>query len=162
MVTRLYNVTWIKSKASIRFNNILTLITSVGSEPKLGSARFWLELLEKKARLGSARHAFQKARLAISCKKSSVQLGLLYCLKNWVTLKNKNWADFQHFCQFFKVQSWRHQWKCVFSTKKLYSLKKSTENSQKLFNFKKLKARLWKQKAWLGLAQLGSARLAKK
>ena len=36
----------------------------------------------KKAQLGSA-------RLAISCKKSLVQLGLLYHLKNKVTLKNK-------------------------------------------------------------------------
>ena len=30
---------------------------------------------------------------------------------------------------------------CVFSTKKLYSLKNLTENSQKLLNFGKLKAR---------------------
>ena len=58
-----------------------SLDTSVGSEPKLSSARFWLELLGEKARLGSARHAFKKARLAISCKKSSVQLSLLYHLK---------------------------------------------------------------------------------
>ena len=38
--------------------------SSVGSEPKLGSARFWLELSGKKAWLGSARHAFQKARFS--------------------------------------------------------------------------------------------------
>ena len=64
---------------------------SVESEPKLGLARFWLELWGKKARLGSAwlgsarlgsaRHILQKklgsARLALSFKKQ-------------VTLKNKN------------------------------------------------------------------------
>ena len=73
---------------------------SVGSEPQLGLAQlgfgssFWAK------KLGSARHAFQKAGSA-SCilQKSSVQLGLLYDLKNQVTLKNKKWADFQHFCQ---------------------------------------------------------------
>ena len=49
--------------------------SSVGSKPKLGSARFWLELLGKKARLGLARHILQKklgsARLALSFKKPS-------------------------------------------------------------------------------------------
>ena len=84
------------------------IITSVGSEPKLGSA--WLgfgsSFWEKK--LGSARLAMPSkklgsARLAISCKKSSVQLSLLYDLKSRVTWKNKKWADFQHFSQFFKV-----------------------------------------------------------
>ena len=76
---------------------------SVGSEPKLGSARFWLELLGKKARLGSARHAFQKARLGSArhiLQKSSVQLGLLYDLKNRVTLKTKNELIFNIFATF--------------------------------------------------------------
>ena len=70
------------------------VVSSVGSEPKLGSARlgFGSSFWEKK--LGSARLAMPSkklgsARLAISCKKSSVQLGLLYHLKNRVTLKNK-------------------------------------------------------------------------
>ena len=55
--------------------------------PSRSSARlsfgssFWAK------QLGLARHAFQKAwlgsaQLAISCKKSSVQLGLLYPIKN--------------------------------------------------------------------------------
>ena len=39
------------------------LSISVGSEPKLSLAWFWLELLGKKAWLCSAHHAFQKARL---------------------------------------------------------------------------------------------------
>jgi len=57
--------------------------TSVGSEPKLGSARFWLELLGNKARFGLACHAFQKLGSARHIlEKSSVQLGLLYDLKN--------------------------------------------------------------------------------
>ena len=65
--------------------------SSVGSEPKLGSAWFWLELLRKKSQQRSACHAFQKARLGSPylAKKSSVELGLLYHLKNRVTLKNK-------------------------------------------------------------------------
>ena len=70
---------------------IKVLFTSVGSEPKLSSAQIWLKLLGKKAqlampskKLGSARHILQK---------SSVQLGLLYHLKNRVTLKNKKWAN---------------------------------------------------------------------
>ena len=72
-------------------------ITSVGSEPKLSSARlsFGSSFWEKK--LSSARLSFQKAqlglpclpkssaRLTISCIKGSVQLGLLYHLKNPVT-----------------------------------------------------------------------------
>ena len=43
------------------------LISSVWSEPKLGSARFWLELLGKKARLGSPYLAkkLSSARLAL-------------------------------------------------------------------------------------------------
>ena len=62
---------------------------SVGSEPKLGSARFWLELLGEKSlaqlgsarlakpskKLGSARHILQKklgsAQLTLSFKKLS-------------------------------------------------------------------------------------------
>ena len=36
-------------------------VTSVAPEPRLGSARIWLELLVKK--LGSARPIFQKARI---------------------------------------------------------------------------------------------------
>ena len=44
--------------------------------------------------------------------------------------------------------------KCVFSTKKSYSLRKTTKNSQILLNFEKRKARFCKQKAWLGLACL--------
>ena len=70
------------------------VFNSVGSEPKLGSVRlsFGSSFLGKK--LGSAWLAMPSkklglARLAISCKKSSVQLGLLYHLKNRVTLKNK-------------------------------------------------------------------------
>ena len=43
--------------------------------PSQSSARFWLELLGKKAQLGSARHILQKklgsARLALSFKKPS-------------------------------------------------------------------------------------------
>ena len=35
------------------FEDIGKVSTSVGSEPKLGSARFWLKLLGKKAWLGS-------------------------------------------------------------------------------------------------------------
>ena len=64
------------------------VISSVGSEPKLGSARlgsarFWLELFGKKARLGSARHAFQKARLGsarhiLQKKLGSARLALLF------------------------------------------------------------------------------------
>ena len=88
------NTFWFKD--FFRLVCLCLLIISVGSEPKLGSARlgFGSSFWEKK--LGSA-------RLAISCKKSSVQLGLLYHLKKRGTLKNKKWADFQHFCQFFKV-----------------------------------------------------------
>ena len=41
----------------------LLLFISVGSEPKLGSAWLWLELLGKKAWLSLAHHAFQKALL---------------------------------------------------------------------------------------------------
>ena len=66
---------------------VMFLNSSVWAEPKLGSARFWLQFLGKKAqlampskKLGSAHHILQK---------SSVQLGLLYDLKNRVTLKNK-------------------------------------------------------------------------
>ena len=60
---------------------ILTIKVSVGSELKLGSARFWLELLGKK--LGSARHAFQKARLGsarhiLQKKLGSARLALLF------------------------------------------------------------------------------------
>ena len=46
------------------------------------------------ARLAMPSKKLGSARLAISCKKSSVQLGLLYHLKNRVTLKNKKLADF--------------------------------------------------------------------
>ena len=89
------------------------LILVLGPSRSLARLGFGLSFWEKK--LSLAFHAFQKARLAmlskklgsawlaISWKKSSVQLGLLYHLKNQVTLKNKKWADFQHFCQFFKV-----------------------------------------------------------
>ena len=73
--------------------------SSVGSKPKLGSARlgFGSSFWEKK--LGSARLAMPSkklgsARLAISCKKSSVQLSLLFHLKNQDTLKSKKLADF--------------------------------------------------------------------
>ena len=75
----------------------LELTSSVGSEPKLISAQFWLELLGKKAQLDSACQAFQKAQLGLArhmLQKNSVQLGLLYHLKSQVTLKNKKWADF--------------------------------------------------------------------
>ena len=58
----------------------------------------WLAMPSKK--LSSAHHILQK---------SSVQLSLLYDFKKWVTLKNKKWAVFQHFCQFLKVESWRNQ-----------------------------------------------------
>ena len=40
---------------------IFYLLTSDAPEPRLGSARIWLELLVKK--LGSARPIFQKARI---------------------------------------------------------------------------------------------------
>ena len=82
-------------------------IISVGSEPKLGSARlgFGSSFWEKK--LGSARLAMPSkklgsARLAISCKKSSVQLGLLYDLKNKVTLKTKNELISNFFANFYR------------------------------------------------------------
>ena len=39
----------------------MMLLGSVAPEPRLGSARIWLELLVKK--LGSARLIFQKARI---------------------------------------------------------------------------------------------------
>ena len=66
---------------------------SVGSESKLGSARFWLELLGKKARISSSPHILQK---------SSVQLGLLYDFKNRVTLKTKNELIFNIFATFLR------------------------------------------------------------
>ena len=80
------------------------LFSSVGSEPKLGLARFWLELLGK--RLGSARHAFKKAwpgsaRHILQKKLGSARLALWFKKPSY--LKNKKWADFQHFCHFFKV-----------------------------------------------------------
>ena len=53
----------------------------------LGSARVWLEYL------GSARHILQK---------SLVQLGLLYDLKNRVTLKTKNELIFNIFATFLR------------------------------------------------------------
>ena len=42
------------------------LDTSVGSEPKFGLAQFWLELLGKKARLGSP-YLEKKARFSLAC-----------------------------------------------------------------------------------------------
>ena len=100
--------------------------------PRRSSARFWLELLGKKnsARLTIPSKKLGSAWLAISCNESLVQLGLLYHLKNRVTLKRKC-ANIQHFCQFFLGIILRTSIKVCFSTKKLYSLKKSTENSKK-------------------------------
>ena len=72
----------------------------------------WLGLSFLAKKLGSACHAFQKAWLGSAChilQKSLVQLGLLFDWKNQVTSKNKKWAVFQHFCQFFKVKSFRNQ-----------------------------------------------------
>ena len=49
---------------------------SVESEPKLGLARFWLELWGKKARLGSAR--LGSARHILQKKLGSARLALLF------------------------------------------------------------------------------------
>ena len=56
-------------------NFVQEVLSSVGSEPKLGSV-----LARAFGQKSSARHILQK---------SSVQLGLLYDLKTQVTLKNK-------------------------------------------------------------------------
>ena len=51
-----------------------SLDTSVGSEPKLGTARFLLELMDKKARLGSPCISKSSAQITISCKKAWLSL----------------------------------------------------------------------------------------
>ena len=51
---------------SIKSADLDWLDSSDVSEPRLGLARFWLELLAKK--LGSARSVFQKARFTKNCK----------------------------------------------------------------------------------------------
>ena len=56
-------------------------------------ARFWLGFKSKKLGL---------ARLAISCKNSSVQLGLLYHLKNELPLKTKNELISNIFANFLR------------------------------------------------------------
>jgi hypothetical protein len=78
-------------------------LTSVGSEPKLGSAWFWLELLGKK--LPSAWLTMPLKKLGSAChilQKSSVQPGLLYDLKNRVTLKTKNELISNIFANFLR------------------------------------------------------------
>ena len=71
------------------FLDYLLVLGPSRSSAQLGfGSSFWAK------KLGSARHILEK---------SSVQLGLLYDFKKQVTLKNKKWADFQHFCQIFKV-----------------------------------------------------------
>ena len=78
------------------------LINSVGSEPKLGSARLGFGSSFWGKKLGSPCLPKSSARLAISCKKSSVQLGLLYDLKNKVTLKTKNELISNFFANFYR------------------------------------------------------------
>ena len=106
------------------------------------------------------------ARLAISCKKSSVQLGLLYDLKNRVTLKTKNELIFNYFATFLRYNLEDIN-KSVFFLLKNCILKKNqlkiVKNSSILENRKPGLARFWKQKARLGSARLfwkklGSAR----
>ena len=116
------------------FASVWLLNNSVGSEPKLGSdwlgfgSSFW----EKKAWLGSARHAFQKARLCSACHILQKMLGsarLVLSLKKPSYLEKQKMSWFPTFSPIFWgiiLSSWRHQWKCVFFTKKLSSLKKST------------------------------------
>ena len=66
---------------------LLNLFSSLGFEPKLSQAwlgfgsSFWEKKLSS-ARLFMPSKELGLARLAISCKKSSVKLGLLYHLKN--------------------------------------------------------------------------------
>ena len=76
--------------------------SSVGSEPKLGSTRFWLELLGKK--LGSACHAFQKARLDspyLAKKLGSAQLALWFKNPSYLK-KTKNELISNIFANFLR------------------------------------------------------------
>ena len=88
---------WLRQKNLLCSRNLFG--TSLWSKPKLGSAQlgFGSSFLEKKlglARLAMPSKKLGSVRLAISCKKSSVQLSLLYHLKSQVTLKDKKWTDF--------------------------------------------------------------------
>ena len=122
------------------------------SSARLGfGSSFWEKKLSW-ARLAMPFKKLGSARLAISCKKSSVQLGLLYYSKNQVTLKNKKWADFQHFCQFLRHNP-DNIYKTVFFLLKSYipwkSQMKIVKNCLILENLKLGLARFWKQKARL-------------
>ena len=74
-------------------------VSSVGSEPKLGSGRIGFGL----AQLSMPSKELSLGWLAISCKKARFSSACLMILKNRVTLKNKNLSWFPTFCQFFKV-----------------------------------------------------------
>ena len=144
--------------------------------PSRSSARVWHELLGKKARLSSACHAFQKAQFGSAChilqkKLGSARLALSSKKSSYLEKQKMSW--FPTFLPIFKGIILKTLIKvCFFSTKRLYSLKKSTENSQILLNFEKPKARfglVLKAKSsarlsspFLKKARLGSACLIKK
>ena len=95
---------------TLLFTILKEQISSVGSEPKLGSVL--ARAFEKKARLGLARHAFQKARLGLARhilqkKLGSARLALSFKKPSYLEKQKMSW--FPTFLPIFQVYFWRHQ-----------------------------------------------------